>query len=139
MGFLGAFFYAHHKHRLDSASAGNFGDCLIGMVRDCLTGMVRFMTAITPAYVHAYHAICLAMHLPGVPHRSFTLPKPKSRFPHLLIDRTITRELTTEFHGWAIYTDGGTLVVDGETLAGWSVISRSSRGRIFVLFGCHYQ
>ena len=33
------------------------------------------------------------------------------------------------------YTDGGTRVVDGETLAGWDVISRSLRGRIFVLFG----
>ena len=33
------------------------------------------------------------------------------------------------------YTDGGTRVVDGETLACWCVISRSLRGRIFVLFG----
>ena len=31
--------------------------------------------------------------------------------------------------------DGGTRVVDGETLAGWSVISRSPRGRIYVMFG----
>ena len=28
-----------------------------------------------------------------------------------------------------------TLVVDGEFFAGWSVISRCPRGRIFVLFG----
>ena len=27
------------------------------------------------------------------------------------------------------------IVVDGETLAGWGVISRSPRGRIFILFG----
>ena len=37
LGFLDAFVYALHKHRLDSASAGNFGDCL--------RGRVRFMTA----------------------------------------------------------------------------------------------
>ena len=54
------FVYAHHKHRLDSVNAGNFGDCL--------TGRVRFMTAITLAFAHAYQTICLAMHLPGVPH-----------------------------------------------------------------------
>ena len=69
MGFLDAFVYAHHKHRHDSANAGNFGDCL--------TGRVRFMTAITPAFAHAYQTICFAMHLLGVPHRSFRLPKPK--------------------------------------------------------------
>ena len=45
-GFLDAFVYAHHEHRLDSTNAGNFGDCL--------TGRVRFMTAITPAFAHAY-------------------------------------------------------------------------------------
>ena len=75
------------------------------------------------------------MHFPGVPHRSFRLPKPKSRYPHLPNDRSITRELGNDYHGWAIETDGGTRVVDGEILAGWSVISRSPRGRIIVLFG----
>ena len=63
MGFLDAFVYAHHKHRLDSANAGNFGDCPTGRV---------------PAYSHAYQTICLAMHFPGVPHHTFRLPKPKS-------------------------------------------------------------
>ena len=43
LGFLDAFVYAHHKHRLDSANAGNFGDCM--------TGRVRFMSAITPPRV----------------------------------------------------------------------------------------
>ena len=33
------------------------------------------------------------------------------------------------------YTDGGTRVVDGETLAGWGVISRSPHGRIDIMFG----
>ena len=127
LGFLDAFVYAHHKHRFDSANAGNFGDCL--------TGRVRVMTAITPAYAHAYQTTCLAQHLPGVPHRSFRLPKPKSRYPHPTNDRSITTERGNDYHRWAIYTDGGTRVVDGEIFAGWCVISRSPRGRIFVLFG----
>ena len=46
----------------------------------------------------------------------------------------ITREEGIDYHGWAIYADGGTRVVDGEIFAGWSVISRSPLGRIFVLF-----
>ena len=46
-----------------------------------------------------------------------------------------TKELGHDYHGWAIYTDGGTRVVDGETVAGWGVISRSPRGRIYVMFG----
>ena len=77
------------------------------------------MTAITPAYAHEYQTICLAMHFPGVPHHTFRLPKPKSRCPHLPNDRSITKELGHDYHGWAVYTDGGTRVVDGETVAGW--------------------
>ena len=34
-----------------------------------------------------------------------------------------------------LITDGGTRVVDGETIAGWGVISRSPHGRIDVMFG----
>ena len=127
LGFLDAFVCAHHKHRQDSEIPGNFGDCM--------KGRIRFVTAITPAYAHAYQTICLAMHSPGVPHHSFRLPKPKSWYPYLPNDRSITRELGNDYHGWAIYTDGGTRVVDGEIFAGCGVISRSPRGRIFVLFG----
>ena len=46
-----------------------------------------------------------------------------------------TSERGNRYHGWAICTDGGTRVVDGETLAGWGVISRSLHGRIDVMFG----
>ena len=35
------------------------------------------MTAITPAYAHAYQATCLTRHMPVVPHRSFTCRDPK--------------------------------------------------------------
>ena len=127
LGFLDAFVCAHHKHTLDSASTGNFGDCL--------RGRVRFVTAMSPAYAHAYHTICLAMHFPGVPRHTFRLPKPKSRYPFLPNVRSISRERGNDHHGWAVYGDGGTRVVDGEIFAGWSVISRAPRGRIFVLFG----
>ena len=127
LGFLDAFVYARHQHRLDSASSGNFGDCL--------TRRVRFMTAITPAYAHAYQTMCLAMHFPGVPRHTFRLPKPKSRYPYLPNDRSITREVSNDYHAWAIYADGDTRVVNGEIFAGCGVISRSPHGRIFVMFG----
>ena len=92
------------------------------------------MTAITPAYAHAYQATCLAQHFPAVPHQNFRLPKPKVRYPYLPHDLSITRERGNDYHGWAIYTDGGTRVVDGETLAGWVVISRSPHGCNDVMF-----
>ena len=63
-----AFVYAHHEHRLGSENAGNFGDCM--------KGRVRLMTAITPAYAHAYQTTCLAQHFLGIPHHSFRLPNP---------------------------------------------------------------
>ena len=127
LGFLDAFVCAHHKNRQDSENPGNLGDCM--------EGRIRFMTAITPAYAHAYQATCLAQHLPGVPHQNFRLPKPKARYPHLPDARSITRERGNDFRGWAIETEGGTRVVDGETLAGWCVISRSLHGRFDVMFG----
>ena len=127
LGFLDAFVHAHHKHRLYSANAGNFGDCM--------KGRVHFMTAITPACAHAYQATCLAQHLPGVPHHNFRLPKPTARYPYLPNARSTTRERGNDYRGGFFFSDGGTRVVDGEILAGGGVISRSPRGRIFVLFG----
>ena len=93
------------------------------------------MTAITPADAHAYQTTCLAQHFPDVPHHTFRLPKAKSRYPYLLHDLTIASEPGNEYRGWAVKTDGGTRVVDGETLAGWGVISLSPRRRICVMFG----
>ena len=93
------------------------------------------MTAITPAYAHAYQATCLARHMPAVQHQNFRLPKPNARYPYLPNARSATRERGNDFRGWAFKTDGGARVVDGETLAGWSVISRSLHGRIDVMFG----
>ena len=62
-------------------------------------------------------------------------PSPKPDTQYLPNARFITRERGNDYRGWAIYTDGGTRIVDGETLAGWGVISRSPRGRIDVMFG----
>ena len=75
LGFLDAFIYAHHKQRLDSENAGNFGDCI--------KGRVRFMTAITPAYAHAYQATCLTADMPAVPHQNFRQPQLKARYTYL--------------------------------------------------------
>ena len=127
MSFLDAFVYAHHQHHQSFENPGNLGDCM--------KGRIRFMTAITPAKAHAYQATCLATHMPAVPHKNFRLPKLKARYPYLPNARSTTHEKGNDYCGWAIYTDGGTRVVDGETLAGWSVISRSPHGRFDVMFG----
>ena len=127
MGFIDAFVYAHHQGRRSIESSGNFGDCI--------KGRIRFMTAITSAYAHAYQATCLTRHIPVVPRLNFRLPKPKARYPHLPNVRTTRRERGNDFQGWAINTDGGTRVVDGETSAGWSVIARSPHGRTDIMFG----
>ena len=125
MGFLDAFVDAHHQHRRIIENPGNFGDNM--------KGRIRFMTAITPAYAHAYQATCLARQKLAVPQQNFRLPKLTARYPYFPNDRSRTRIRGTDFRGWAIYTDGGTRIVDGETLAGWGVISRSPHGRIFVI------
>ena len=105
------FVYAHHKHRQRSENPGNFGDCM--------KGRIRFMTAITPAYAHAYQTFCLTMHFLVVRTTlsGFTSISPSVHIFPMVV--SITRELGNDYHGWAIYTDGGTRVVDGEPLAGW--------------------
>ena len=92
------------------------------------------MTAITPAYAHAYQTTCLqdACQLSW---KNCRLPKPKARFPYLPNARSTTRDRGNDFRRWAFYTNGGFRVVDGETLDGWGVISRSLHGRIDVMFG----
>ena len=119
MGFLDAFVYAHHQHRRIIENPGNFGDCV--------KGRIRFMTAITPAYAHAYWATCLTRHIRAVPFQHFRLPKLKNRYPYLPNDRSTTRTRGTDFRGWAIFTNG-------ETLAGWGVISRFPLGRFHIMF-----
>ena len=73
--------------------------------------------------------------MPAVPRLNFRLAKPKARCPHLSNIRTTTRERGNDFQGWAIYTDGCTRLVDGETSAGWGAIARSHHGRKDVLLG----
>ena len=73
--------------------------------------------------------------MPAVPLQNFRLPKLKSTYPYLPNVRSITRERGNDYRVWGLYTDGGTRVVDGETLAGWDAISRFPHGRIDVMFG----
>ena len=73
--------------------------------------------------------------MPAVPRLNFRLPKPNARYPHLPSVRITSRERGNDFQGWAIYTDGCTRVVDGETLAGWGAVARSHHGRIDIMFG----
>ena len=127
MSFVDAFVYAHHQHRRSIKYPGIFGDCM--------KGRIRFMTAITPAYAHAYQESCVTRHMPAVPRLNFRLLKPEARCPHLPNIRTTTRERGNDFQGWAIYTDGGTRLVDGETLAGWGAVAQSLHGKIDVMFG----
>ena len=100
-----------------------------------MKGRIRFMTAIAPAYVHAYQFTCLAGRLPVVPRQKFRLPAAKARCPHLPNARTTTRERGNDFQGWAVYTDGRPRLADRETLAGWGAVARSPHGRIYVMFG----
>ena len=93
------------------------------------------MTAITPAHAHAYQLICLTRYILGVPFQKFRLPAANARYLHLPSIRTTTRDKGNDFQGWAIYTDGGSRLADGETLAGWGAIARSLHGRIDVMFG----
>ena len=78
---------------------------------------------------------CLARHMPAVPHQNFRPPKLKARYPYLPNARSTTRQRGNDFRGCAIFRDGGTRVVDGETFAGRGVISRSHHERIDVMFG----
>ena len=109
--FIDAFAYVLHQHRRSIENPANFGGCM--------KGRIRVMTAITPAHAHAYQAMCLTRHMPSILRQNLRLPKPKARHPHLPNARSTTRERGNDFRGWAIYTDGGTRVVNGETFAGW--------------------
>ena len=127
MGVIDAFVHAHNHHGRNMDNPGNFGECM--------KGRIRFMTVITPAYAQAYQLMCLTRHIPVVSRQKFRLPAAKARYPHLHNIRTSTRDKGNDFQGWAINTDGGTRLADGETLARWSAIARSHHGRIAVMFG----
>ena len=50
-------------------------------------------------------------------HSVFPGPNPEN--PFLPNDRSLPGELGHDYRGRAIYSDGGTRVVDGETVARW--------------------
>ena len=71
----------------------------------------------------------------AVQSQKFRLPSAKARYPHHPNVRTTTRETGNDLQAWTIFSDGCSRVVDGETLPGWGVISRSPQGRIDTMFG----
>ena len=93
------------------------------------------MTAITSTYAHAYQSLCLTGRLFVVHQQKFRLPASKARYPNLPNSRTTTREKGNDFQGWAIYTDGGSRVSEGEASAGWGAVARSPDGRLYIMFG----
>ena len=118
------FFEAHHQHRPGFENLQNLGDCM--------KGRIRFMTAITLACAYAYHELvsldtCLRSHTKTSPCRS---QKPDTRIFTMIFPEHVQEAMI--ILGMLFFSDGGTRVVDGETLAGWSVISRFPRGRIWL-------
>ena len=95
MGLIDAFVYAHTRHRRNFKNPESFGDKM--------KGRLRLMTAITPAYAHAYQATCQSRHLPVIPRLNFRLPKPKARYPHLPNAGSATRERGSDFRGWFFF------------------------------------
>ena len=85
MGVIDAFVYADNHHPK--------------YFQECMKGRIRFMTAITPAYAHAYQVTCLTRHMPAVQSQKFRLPSAKARYPHLPNSGTATRERGNEFQG----------------------------------------
>ena len=124
-GVIDVLVHAQNHHRRNVDNPWNFGDCM--------KGRIRFMTAIAPAYAHAYQFI-------SPPEISLT--RGQSQISPSSHSRTTTRERGNDFHGWAIYTDGGTRFADGETLAGWGTVARPPHGRVYIYIyniwpGCH--
>ena len=73
--------------------------------------------------------------MPAFPHQNFR-PKLEARYPDLPNARSITRERGNDYRGWALLYRWWVLaLLMVKPLLVGGVISRSLRGRIFVLFG----
>ena len=90
-----------------------------------MEGRIRFLMAVTPSYAHAYQNLCLTR-------RPYAISLPK--IP-LAFSQGQIPELSKHPNHHAVFTDGGTLVSDGETTAGWGAVARSPDGRLCVMFG----
>ena len=92
------------------------------------------MTAITLADAHAYQATCLARHMPSIPHQHFRLPELKARYPYLPNYRSTTSTRGIDFRGSTSFIEE---VIASLMVKLWldGVISRSSLGRIHIMFG----
>ena len=116
------------QHRRSIENPGNFGDCLKGKnpLYDGYHSCSR--SRLSGNLSHKTHPCSPAQKFLSAEAQS-QIPAPSQRSFHNTCERGY------DFQGWAIYTDGGTRIVDGETLAGWSVIARSLHGRIDLMFG----
>ena len=96
------------------------------------------MTAVTPAY-----APCISNDMSMqdacrhiMENKLPSSAKPQARYPctfPMIVPQHVKEAMISE--DGPFFQTGGTRVVDGETLAGWGVISRSHHGRIDITFG----
>ena len=88
---------------------------------DCMKGRIRFMTAITPAYAHAYQVTCLTRHIPDVQNQRYRLLITKAIYAHLTNVPQRAKEAMIFRDGRSTLT-GVPALADGETLAGWVLL-----------------
>ena len=100
---LTTLFMAHQQHRQGLQNSGNFGDHM--------KGRIRFMTAITPAYAHAYQTTCLSRRVPAILEKIFVSRKPDIRTFPMLVPQHVKKAMISE-DGPFIWT---------EVLASWMV------------------
>ena len=105
MGFLDAFVFAHRQHRQILENPVNFGDCM--------EGRIRFMTAITPAYAHAYQTTCRSRRMPTILGKIsvYRSPKPDIRTFPMIVPQHVKEAMIT--------VDG--LFIQTGVLASWMV------------------
>ena len=139
MGFIDAFVYAHHQHRRCIENPEDFGDCM--------EGRIRFMTAITPAYAHAYQVTCLTRHMPASPASELPLAEAPSQMSassehpyHKHVNEALTSKdgpsiLTLVLALWMVKPLlDGVLSLDLAMEEWLSCLVRSSQPRIILLF-----
>ena len=109
---------------------------ILDFLHDCMKGRIRFYDSYHSRIRHAYQAICLSLSTHVCSPAPFLSPTKAqgeiSVFSKWLFHNTWKRQ---RFSWVVFFSDGGVRVVDGGTFAGWRVISRSTHGRIDVVFG----
>ena len=115
------------KHLQDSETSGKFW--WLHERKDSLYDGHHFLHTSTRVRQRVLLNIYLVSHF-----KTSGCPSPNPDVPYFPNARSITREKGNDYRGW-LFVQMVALVVDGELLAGWSVIKRSLRRRIDVMFG----